>query len=718
MILWTLSYVLPSTSVVAGPVPLASLGLSRPRRKLVSQGVSTLRLRAPGRPADAAYLFPHGTTVTLYRNATPWFYGLVTRTPSMGSGKAESQDYEVSDPWWYLENLVYMQQWVQPDYPGATPANDPYRSHCFLNQWAYDPVHHTFSRTPTDQQIAMVIAYAKLFNAIPIQLPATPGLIPSMDIPLEEVSDITCAEVIRKQLRWMPDAVTYFDYNTTPPTLWIQRRSRLTPVSIAFPTASAPGALCEFRVNPRYDLLRTAVNLYYTENTAVSVGSVVQTWLLVHQDLYPPTADGHEVTDLVLTIHLEGADERDTQATISVGAISDAVEGSSIVGDGWWISKYPALAGYSTCTITSLEFETSNGPGPPVDGSGVTYSNELLSGQITPWMPCLAQECSVVAQVAYSIAQPGGGTAKTGVQTISAKVMMTNAPAGTNTYYSVASATAGENAPVGLARFLYESVGFLHYEGMVSLVEPECSGLAGLGNTLNISGSAQADWAGMNAIVQSVEEDLEAGTTEITIGPPSHLGAPDLIELLRLNRFRITYTNPATQIQTAQVTGQTRLGQQTALENTIPGPSTYQQFGIQAGWSAPGSTAAPSLGGNSSAIAQNGALSSTIPAPPAVPAHTPPWPASTPDPAQGAGMVRGASVVLGPAPAAGSLPSGISAHAATIDPSAWACLRICDLLGSDGNYHPVYFQEMQFSILQTDGTCATKRAMVPISALY
>ncbi len=37
---------------------------------------------------------------------------------------------------------------------------------------------------------------------------------PALDVPIDEVRDITCAEVIHKMLRWSPDAVCWFDYTT------------------------------------------------------------------------------------------------------------------------------------------------------------------------------------------------------------------------------------------------------------------------------------------------------------------------------------------------------------------------------------------------------------------------------------------------------------------------------------------------------------------------
>jgi hypothetical protein len=339
-ILWSLSYALPSApSSFIGPSSLASLGLARPRRRLVSQGTSTLSFRRAGAAVDAAYLFPWGTIVKMFRNGVPWFYGVVTQTPSAGSGRAEDQDYVVSDPWWYLENLVYQQQWIAPSYPGANTTNDPYRSHCFLNKWIFNALSNNFTRETTDQQIADVIAYAQSAPSnVPIQLPSTPGTVPSMDIPLEEIRDATCADVLRKQLRWMPDAVTWFDYSTTPPTLNIQRRANLAPVSVPFPTPASPSPLAEFAVDPCYGLFHESVKISFERQDDVIINGQTQSWFLNTPTVYPPSATGREVTALVSTIKLEGFNDKAVAATISVGATSSAAHRepiSSGMAGGW-----------------------------------------------------------------------------------------------------------------------------------------------------------------------------------------------------------------------------------------------------------------------------------------------------------------------------------------------------------------------------------------------
>ena len=589
---FTLRFALPGSSTFSAELPLSAWGLARPRRHLVSQAASTVSLLAQGAASDAEPLFPYGSIVVITKTtaspaavatAATWFYGIVTKTPARGTGRAESCEYEISDPWWFLENLVYQQQWVPPSYPGANQTNDPYRSHCFLNKWiavAQPGGGLYFARTPTDVQIRDAINFAQTFNSIPLQLAAD---IPSMDIPLQEVRDITCAEVIRKQLRWMPDAVTWFDYATTPPTLHITRRIDLAPVIVSLTPIPGAPLLASFSLSPRFDLYHPSVALKFEQIDQIDQ----QFWLQLTSQIYPPTATGHELQALVLTVALEGLDDKVASASINVSPVqtSAAIDPSR---DGWWLSKQPWLQRCTTAAITSLSFETANGPGLPV-AHGATFSNELLSGQITPWMAYAAAECIVTAVVDYTIHQPvpgdppegpyTGPLAKSGSQTVSVKVQMTSAPAGQQTLYSLASSIAPEQIPANLAETLWQSVGFVPYEGRLALVEQDCSGSVSLGNVLNLVGGAQSAWASMNATVQQINEDLETGATQISFGPPAHLGAPDLVEILRLNRFRIVYTNPAMQGQSAQVQGRAQLGQQTALENSVASGSTYQTIG-------------------------------------------------------------------------------------------------------------------------------------------
>jgi hypothetical protein len=226
---------------------LATWGLNTVRRKIVSQGLDELTFRADGTSADAAPLFTaFGPTVTLYRNrtqnsdgsfsgGTPWFSGIVTQIPRAGAPDAESMQYKVAGPWWYLDNMVFMQPY-QNVFLGLSSGTPQYAvensSHLFLNQ---SGVAGLVSRITTGAQITAALQWALLpFTSVGAPAPFQIGTItPALDVPIDEVRDITCAEVIHKMLRWSPDAVTWFDYTTSPPTFNCLRRADMSTINLS-----------------------------------------------------------------------------------------------------------------------------------------------------------------------------------------------------------------------------------------------------------------------------------------------------------------------------------------------------------------------------------------------------------------------------------------------------------------------------------------------------
>src|SRR5262249_34743621 len=109
-------------------------------------------------------------------------------------------------------------------------------SHLFMNLDSLAPVGSTLNvgKLTTGQQILAALDWclAPFVNAN-VPPPFQIGRItPNVDVPIDEVRDITCAEVIHKMLRWSPDAVTYFDYTTTPPTFHCLRRADMNIVNL------------------------------------------------------------------------------------------------------------------------------------------------------------------------------------------------------------------------------------------------------------------------------------------------------------------------------------------------------------------------------------------------------------------------------------------------------------------------------------------------------
>jgi hypothetical protein len=104
-----------------------------------------------------------------------------------------------------------------------------------------------------------------------------------------------------------------------------------------------------------------------------------------------------------------------------------------------------------------------------------------------------------------------------------------------------------ETPPAELASDYYDARSTLHWEGGLLLHERECSGLVRVGNRVNLL-NGLAGWATMNAVVQSTQEDLFWGKTQITLGPPVHLSAQDFVGMMTQFRNRPAPTEfPGTQ---------------------------------------------------------------------------------------------------------------------------------------------------------------------------
>ena len=87
-------------------------------------------------------------------------------------------------------------------------------------------------------------------------------------------------------LRWSPDAVTWFDYTTSPPTFHCDARANLETQPLAL---NGGDLIRDLRVNPRYDLLTPYVLINYEQTTTVNGQSWVQP---LSGFLSEPAADG------------------------------------------------------------------------------------------------------------------------------------------------------------------------------------------------------------------------------------------------------------------------------------------------------------------------------------------------------------------------------------------------------------------------------------------
>ena len=85
-------------------------------------------------------------------------------------------------------------------------------------------------------------------------------------IPFDEVKDVTCTEAFRKMAHWHPDAVAWFDYTTTPPTLYF-RSPGDGGLATATLTKGVPPLVSIGQITPRPELQAPAVVIHYEVTT-------------------------------------------------------------------------------------------------------------------------------------------------------------------------------------------------------------------------------------------------------------------------------------------------------------------------------------------------------------------------------------------------------------------------------------------------------------------
>lgn len=283
----------------------------------------------------------------------------------------------------------------------------------------------------------------------------------------------------------------------------------------------------------RYDLQAPYVLIFYeTENTVQGTP-----WLSLSKDFYPnplPAAPGQQFASLQFTVNLQG------QATnvVSASLVCDPITPSD---PQWWLRKHPKYAPWDPTNpadannpIASFTIDPASIQRAPIDSTrgDQGYANESRSNSIPKWTGFKTQRITVSAnaQVTY----------RNGKQPLMVPLAFqcTATNATTGDYRQEQVSNLAEPQPVGLARNIYEAISVLHYEGEIVLQEEEVSGQVLIGNVFNLTGGATSEWLAMNALVQEVIENIDTGQTTVRFGPPKQLNAGELVDLLRVNRFR------------------------------------------------------------------------------------------------------------------------------------------------------------------------------------
>lgn len=253
--------------------------------------------------------FAVGDEVVAVQATITRFRGRVVHQKRLAPNGAQGEmiEVEVAGPWWYLDNIVYQQE---------------YR-YSVAHSYRRRPGYRLFASKdgvliPTHTQLADAIAYAVTCGA-PLQMGANPT---GPQPPYSDGANFTCAEVLQRCLRWTPDACTWFDYTTTPPTLNIVPWSVVssTPTTVALTDATLMGA----NAIPRPELLVPGVRLlfenalgtdpfepypieqvYPAEFTGLAA-QAVHLVLDLRGQIYPPTGLAQRYYDALSTLQHSG----------------------------------------------------------------------------------------------------------------------------------------------------------------------------------------------------------------------------------------------------------------------------------------------------------------------------------------------------------------------------------------------------------------------------
>jgi hypothetical protein len=602
-----LTLVYAGTEKWLGPDPAGGAapawGYSSPILRLVSRAASTLTLRKAGGDPAAAADIPYGGQITIYKDRVYAagfsggriiFKGSRTDLNGIASPGEPAATMQFSDVWFNLSRQIYQHYWAARI--GGVMVNFYYsRVNLFQDISAGTATPWTYN--DVQAQITDIINYASGPLGLPIQLGTVD---PIWQLPVYGVKAITCAEALLHCLRPIPDAVTYFDYTTTPPTLHIRQRANLTAVSLPY----ADGVKHQSsRIKSRPDLVPGSVVIQYQKTNQFN-GVAYDTF---QNDVYPALSTGAEPQAIVAPIDLRGGNI--TQVFGQVTA--DAIDPTLIA---FWKAKKQDLNDASICGLAMATDATHpvkvyDHTGADITGTwAADWPNEISgngAGGVAPWMyagstQITAEEATITAWVKYVKASTVGYANPlhtVAAHQVSCRVKLTNSAAGTINYSALQNYDPGDPAIVGLAQYLYTAASQLQWEGHHIIVEDSVSDivvatvhyLMSPRFTLNLTGG-NADWADMAAAIFDVEIDFFHGKTTVNFGPHAHLSAQEFKELLMFFVTRVIWDNP-----NIRSTGQNSAGSNVSLptdgqkENTQHGVPEQDIHAIQSPLNTPAS---------------------------------------------------------------------------------------------------------------------------------
>lgn len=187
-----------------------------------------------------------GQKLSLLRDSTQFFAGHVIGDPVTDDESGRFAEVVVAGPWWWMEQIPLTQD-------QADGAGDDAERVSFI-----------FGTDDTGGNLKAHIE-AVIARSIALGVPMQAGTVADFfAVPRITLTQSSCAQVLSELIRLVPDAMVWFDYGTSPPTIHVTRRGVATTR-----TLDAGGAnLSSIRIGPALELQVSQVRLPYVERDA------------------------------------------------------------------------------------------------------------------------------------------------------------------------------------------------------------------------------------------------------------------------------------------------------------------------------------------------------------------------------------------------------------------------------------------------------------------
>lgn len=495
------------------PATLAALGVTACVLNLKANGVDSLSFTVSG-DFIAAAAFPFGCAVALIRRdsaASPAdkcvFKGTVESVPRQAVGGAtEDVQYIALGPAYALQRCDFSQDWSYTSSGGSvTSITEPT---VVLGE------DSAGTRLRSGAMIASVADYA-ISRGVGILKGAVAA---GVWTPYDERTNITCWDAIVAMLRYTPDYVLWFDYNTTSAGVYVPTLRVTAPADMAVAT-KAVADLTTAAFTPRLDLQVPGIQIIYRW-TGEYDGRTVKSRSVDTAGTY------NAARRVSLVYDLEGSRS---------SFISQAVEVEDYPSD--WTSA--AAKAFIAARIPWLsQLADADWSVDAVARSGAElYPSVLKSGCVPSWTGEHTEPETFTIDVMYQIKSPVApyGVLDKGMKRLTFSATSTDATS--KTYRKQTEWVEAEPVPADLAANLYASWNRLHYDGQISYEELEASFDVVPGMLLRVTGGL-TEWATMDAVVQDVSIDIATGAADVSVGTCGRLEADNLLSIYRAARGR------------------------------------------------------------------------------------------------------------------------------------------------------------------------------------